>query len=152
MLKHLQGKRKMSNTDKNNQETSLQALYEQLEVRYGAPLAQEIVDQIKKTEDQDNKPEFMAVKAISEVLEVFRGEAKEIAKNLRIERSKEFSENVANLDEKRLQSELDSIFKSYWLVQHSFYKSYNKALKICEVPETYRYDKYTKPTEMKMAA
>ena len=109
-------------------------------------------DQIKKTEDQDNKPEFMAVKAISEVLEVFRGEAKEISKKLRIERSKEFSEDVANLDEKRLQSELDSIFKSYWLVQHSFYKSYNKALKICEVPETYRYDKYTKPTEMKMAA
>lgn len=61
MLKNLQGKRKMSNTDKNNQEANLQALYEQLEVRYGAPLAQEIVDQIKKTEDQDNKPEFMAV-------------------------------------------------------------------------------------------
>lgn len=142
----------MSNTDKKNQETSLQALYEQLEVRYGAGLAQEIVDQIKKTEDQDNKPEFMAVKAISEVLEVFRGEAKEITKKLRIERSKGFSADIANLDEKRLQKELNSIFKSYWLVQHSFYKSYNKALKICEVPETYRYDKYTKPTEMKMAA
>ena len=152
MLINLQGKRKMTNIDRNRKETSLEALYEQLEVRYGAPLAQEIVDQIKKTEDQDNKPEFMAVKAISEVLEVFRADAQEIVKKLKIERSKAFLADIANLDEKRLQKELNSIFKSYWLVQQSFYKSYNKALKICKVPETYRYDKYKKPTEMKMAA
>ena len=142
----------MSKTDKKNQETSLQALYEQLEVRYGVGLAQEIVDQIKKTENKDNKPEFMAVKALSEVLEIFRADAQEIVKKLKIERSKALPIEIANLDEKRLQKELNNVFKTYWLVQHSFYKSYNKALKICEVPETYRYDKYTKPTEMKMAA
>ena len=142
----------MSNTDKKNQEMSQQALYEQLEVRYGAGLAQEIIDQIKKTEDQDNKPEFMAVKAISEVLELFRSEAQDIVKKLKIERSKAFSANIATLEAKRLQNDLESIFECYWLVQHGFYKSYNKALKICEVPTTYRYDKYTKPTEMKMAA
>lgn len=152
MLINLQGKRKMSNTDKKSQEMSQQALYEQLEVRYGAGLAQEIVDQIKKTEDQDNKPEFMAVKALSEVLEMFRAEAQDIVKKLKVERSKSFSVEVANLDAKRLQNDLNNIFECYWLVQHSFYKAYNKALKICEVPETYRYDKYTKPTEMKMAA
>ncbi len=135
-----------------DQKASLQALYEQLEVRYGAGLAQEIVDQIKKTEDQDNKPEFMAVKALSEVLEVFRSDAQEIVKKLKIERSKPLPTEIANLDAKRLQNDLNNIFECYWLVQHSFYKSYNKALKICEVPETYRYDKYTKPTEMKMAA
>lgn len=142
----------MSNTDKKNQKTSLQALYEQLEVRYGAGLAQEIVDQIKKTEDRDNKPEFMAVKALSEVLEVFRGEAKEITKKLKVERVRSFPNDIANLEEKRLQNDLSNIFKCYWLVQHSFYKAYNKALKICEVPETYRYDRYTKPTKMKIAA
>jgi len=142
----------MSNTDNKNQETSLEALYEQLEVRYGAGLAQEIVDQIKKTEDQDNKPEFMAVKALSEVLELFRGEAQEIAKNLKNERSKTLPTKVTSLEDKRLQNELTTLLKSYWLVQHGFYKAYNKALKICEVPETYRYDKYTKPTEMKLVA
>lgn len=141
----------MLNT-KKDQEASLQALYEQLEVRYGAGLAQEIVDQIKKTEDQDNKPEFMAVKALSEVLEVFRADAQEIIKKLKIERSKPLPTEIANLEAKRLQNNLNDIFKSYWLVQHSFYQSYNKALKICEVPTTYRYDRYTKPTEMKMAA
>ena len=86
----------------------------------------------------------MAVKALSEVLEIFRADAQEIVKKLKIERSKALPIEIANLDEKRLQKELNNVFKTYWLVQHSFYKSYNKALKICEVPETYRYDKYTK--------
>jgi len=141
----------MLNT-KKDQETSLQALYEQLEVRYGAGLAQEIVNQIKKTEDQDNKPEFMAVKALSEVLEVFRSEAQEIVKKLKIERSKPLPTEIANLDAKRLQNDLNNIFECYWLVQHGFYRAYNQAMKICVVPTTYRYDKYTKPTKMKMAA
>ncbi len=141
----------MSNNIKKDQEMNEQALYEQLEIRYGAALAQEIVDQIKKTDDQDNKPEFMAVKALSEVLELFRGEAQEIVKKLRNERSKVFPTNITNLEEKRLQSELANIFNCYWLAQHGFYSAYHKALKICEVPETYRYDKYTKPTEMKIA-
>jgi len=148
----MKGKRTMSNTDKNNQETSLEALYEELELRYGVGLAQEIIDQIKKTEDQDNKPEFMAVKALSEVLEVFRAEAQEIVKKLKNDNSRAFSEKVTDIEAKRLQHDLDNIFKCYWLVQHSFYKNYNKALKICEVPETYRYDKYTKPTKMEIAA
>ena len=149
---NLQGNITMSNTDKKNQEMNQQALYEQLEVRYGAGLAQEIVDQIKKTEDQDNKPEFMAVKALSEVLEAFRAEAQEIVKKLKIERSKPLPTEIANLEVKRLQNDLNNIFECYWLVQHGFYRAYDKALKICEVPTTYRYDKYTKPNEMKMAA
>lgn len=142
----------MSNTDKNNQEMSQQALYEELEVRYGAALAQEIVDQIEKAEDQDNKPEFMTVKALSEILEVLRAEAKKIAKKLKNERLNTMSSEVTNLQEKRMQKELNNIFACYWQVQQGFYKSYNSALKICEVPATYRYDKYTKPTEMKKAA
>lgn len=142
----------MSNTVKKNQEMSLQALYEELEVRYGAGLAQEIVDQIMKTEDQDNKPEFMAVKALSEVLEVLRGETQGAAKKLRIERSKKLPTKVSNLETKRLQNDLNQLLDCYWLVQHGFYKAYDRAMKICEVPETYRYDKYTKPTKMKMAA
>lgn len=142
----------MSNTIRKNQEMSLEALYEELEVRYGAGLAQEIVDQIKKTEDQDNKPEFMAVKALSEVLGVLRGNAQETAKKLRTKRSKSFPLEIANLEAKRLQKNLSHLLDCYWVVQHGFYKAYSRAMKICEVPETYRYDKYTKPTEMKIAA
>ena len=142
----------MTKTIKQNQKTSLEALYNELEGRYGPAVAQEIVDQVKKTEDQDNKPEFMAVKALSEALELFRGEAQEIVRKLKVERSKDFLGNIENLDIKRLQNNLNTTWDCYWLVQHGFYKSYSKAMKMCEVPTTYRYDKYTQPTKMKMAA
>ena len=138
----------MSNTIKQDQEQGYIALYEELEVRYGAALAQEIVDQIKKADEQDNQPEFMAVKAISEALEVFRADTKEIVKKLRNEQNKGFSGDIANLDAKRLQNDLNRLLECYWLSQQAFYKMYRKAMKICEVPETYRYDRYTNPTKM----
>lgn len=94
----------------------------------------------------------MAVKALSEALEIFRGEAQEIIKKLKIERSRGFGENIESLEIKRLQNELNTIFNFYWVIQHGFYKSYTKAMKICEIPATYRYDKYTQPTKMKIAA
>ena len=142
------GKVTMSNTIKQDQEQGYIALYEELEVRYGAALAQEIVDQIKKADEQDNQPEFMAVKAISEALEVFRADTKEIVKKLRNEQNRAFSGDIANLDAKRLQNDLNRLLECYWLSQQAFYKMYRKAMKICEVPETYRYDKYTRPTKM----
>lgn len=138
----------MSNTTKEEQEMREQALYEELEIRYGAALAQEIIDQIKKTDDQDDKPDYMAVKAMSEVLEVFRADAQKIVKKLRNLQLSSLPEKVVSLEQKRLQNELKQIFNCYWVVQHSFYTLYNRALKISEVPETYRYDRYTKPTEM----
>lgn len=142
----------MSNTFKKDQEQGYLALYEELEVRYGAPMAQEIVDQIKKADEQDNKVDFMPVKAISEALELFRGESRQIVKKLKEAKLKGFSDDIASLEEKRLQNELEHIFNCYWLSQQAFYKLYDKAMKICEVPETYRYDRYTNPTKMKMAA
>lgn len=151
LIKLIRGMTMTNQTTKDQQAREL-ALYEELAVRYGAGLAQEIVDQIKKAEDQDNKPEYMAVKALSEVLETFRADAKAKSKSLKTARSKKLPKGIASLEQKRLKNDLNNIFTCYWLVQHGFYKSYNKALKICEVPETYRYDKYTKPTEMKMTA
>lgn len=124
------------------------ALYEELEVRYGAPMAQQIVDQIKKADEQDNKVDFMPVKAVSEALELFRGETRQIVKKLKSVKSNNLPSDIANLEEKRLQNELEHIFNCYWLSQQAFYKLYDKAMKICEVPETYRYDRYTRPTKM----
>jgi len=138
----------MSNTIKNDQEMSLQVLYEELETRYGAGLAQAIIDQIKKADDQNTKPDFMAVKAVSEALELFRGETREIVRKLKNLEISNLSADIANLEEKRLQNNLERLFDCYWVTQQAFYTLYKRALKICEVPETYRYDKYTRPTKM----
>lgn len=138
----------MSNNITKSQEQGYLALYEELEVRYGAPMAQQIVDQIKKADEQDNKPDYMPVKAVSEALELFRGETRQIVKKLKEAKSNNLPSDIANLEEKRLQNELEHIFNCYWLSQQAFYKLYDKAMKICEVPETYRYDRYTRPTKM----
>ena len=138
----------MSNTIKKNQETSLQALYEELELHYGPAMAQEIIDQVRKTEDQDNKPEYMAVKALSEAVEIFRADAQEIVKKLKNIKSNDLPAEVASLEEKRLQNELNHIFDCYWIAQHSFYTLYDRAIKGAEVPVKYRYDRYTKPEKM----
>ena len=138
----------MSNIIKKDQEQAYIALYEELEARYGAALAQEITDQIKQADKKDGEPDYMAVKAISEVLELFRGESRQIVKKLRHEKNKEFSNTITNLDEKRLQKDLNRLWEGYRLSQQAFYKMYRKAMKICEVPETYRYDKHTRPTKM----
>lgn len=136
----------MSNTIKKDQECGYMALYEELETRYGAPIAQEIVDQIKKADDQSHNPDFMAVKAVSEALELFRGETRAIVKKLK--EMKADHNNLTDLNKARLQKRLQTLFACYWLTQQGFYRLYNKAIKGCEVQKPYRYDRYTCPTKM----
>jgi len=136
----------MSNTIKKNEEQGYQALYEELEGRYGAPIAQEIVYQIKKADDQSHNPDFMPVKAVSEALELFRDENREIVKKLK--EMDEDQNNLTDLNKARFQKRLQTLFNCYWLTQQGFYKLYNKAIKGCEVQKPYRYDRYTHPTKM----
>jgi hypothetical protein len=136
----------MSNIIKKDQEESYIALYEELEVRYGAAVAQEIVDQIKKADDQSHNPDFMPVKAVSEVLELFHAETREIVKKLKEARND--NGNLYDLETIRLQKRLKTTFGHYWQAQQSFYKLYKKAIKGCEVKKPYRYDRYTSPTKM----
>ena len=77
------GESTMSNTMQKDKEQGYIALYEELEARYGAALAQQIVDQIKKADKQDNRPEYMAVKAVSETLELFRGQTRQTLQKLK---------------------------------------------------------------------
>ena len=50
-------------------EDELQALYEELECRYGPALAQSIIDEIRKADNPAYKPDYMPVKLMSEVME-----------------------------------------------------------------------------------
>ena len=140
----------MRNTKYKFDERAYEALYEELEVRYGAAMAQEIVDQIKKVEDKDYQPDYMPVKAVSEALELFRQETRRSLTQLKAARAtqKDVAEDVINLDAQRLLKDFERNLACYWQIQHSFYELYDRALKICEVPETYRYDRYTRPTKM----
>lgn len=144
----------MSNTVKKDQEDDYQALYEELESRYGAGLAQQIVDEIKKTEDKGYIPDFMPVKALSEALEIFRPEAQTALKRLKAFRACQSSpsKDVVDLDEKRILSDFARKWGCYRQVQHGFYTLYHRAMQEIEVPDTDQYRKISMPPKMRQAA
>lgn len=59
----------------NKQNSDLQKLQEQLETQYGPAVAQEIIDRLGKTENAAKAPDYMDIKAMSELQERFRAQA-----------------------------------------------------------------------------
>lgn len=136
-----------------NQENDYQTLYEELEIRYGAGLAQEIVEQVKIADNMDktHKPDFMPVKALSETLELFRDEVRYSLKQLRSSKSDE-NGTVIDIENFKKINKFQRNHECYVQVRHAFYTLYNQALKSCEVPRKYVYERKAPPTVMKMAA
>lgn len=136
-----------------NEKNDYQTLFEELEIRYGAGLAQEIVEQVKIADnmDQNHKPDFMPVKALSETLELFRAEARISLRELR---NTAFCDNDTVIDMVNFKkvNKFQRNHECYTQVQHAFYTLYNQALKGCEVPRKYVYDRKVPPTEMKIVA
>lgn len=124
----------MSNNTEKQRENSLQALYEELENRYGPGLAQEIVDQIRKTEDQDYVPDYMPVKAISEVLELFRKETRDLLQSLKQRKAQAQESNVLDMESKRIEVRLQRLLPVYWMVMKTFYTLYARVINAPEIP------------------
>lgn len=129
---------------KDQKEQSYQALYEELERRYGPFAAQEIVDQVKKA-DEANKgtPSYMGVKAVSEALELFRLEIRNTIGRLKVTRHEKshWPDGVADLEEKRLEHDLQRLLPVYWVVMQSYYRLYTQAMEAApEIPD-YGYTK-----------
>ena len=121
----------MSPTKRTTPESDYQALYEELERRYGPGLAQEILDQIKKVEkpNDNNPPGFMQVKALSETTELFRKETRKALREMK-ESKKNYDDNkdVINMAYERAKQDCDAYFKGYLISQKSFYCLYRKAM------------------------
>ncbi len=117
-----------------------QALQDELERRYGPALAQDIVDQIRRTEDADFVPDYMAVKGASEVLELFRGEARESLRKLRqadnAVKAANDNHRLVNFEEARLRKECERLLGLYLLSQRALYRMYRKAIKNTACPAT----------------
>ncbi len=157
MLNELSGKKTMSNTENVNTEVEYETLYMELEGRYGAALAQDIVDQVKKADMQDNKNEttdYMPLKALSEALEIFRAETKTNLKKLKFIKAAANNANdeVANLEELRLEKELECLLACYWQTQKSFYTLYNRFMAAYFTAPAQDYKKMKHKQETNMAA
>lgn len=143
----------MDTQTKQQAQSHDQALQEELEVRYGPALAQQIADEIKKAEKAAHVPDFMAVKAVSETMELFRDEAQKALQNLK-GRRKAANDDVTDMDEKRARQEFEKLFGLYLVAQHNFYEMYRKAMSahLEEVPAWKRYKKMHQEPEMTTVA
>lgn len=149
------GDKRMSITKKKDIETAdYQSLQEELTNRYGPAMAQEIIDQIKKTEKTNEMPDYMNFHALSEILENLRQEAQEALKNLRNQKKSRQSRGVINLDEKTAQAEFEHLFSLYYKTQKAFYRMYRSAMAahIEEIPSWKKYHKTSQKPEMAKAA
>lgn len=109
-------------------EADWQLLYEQLERRYGPAVAQDIIDQIRKAENATETPDYMDIKALSEVLERFRYEARAAVKAVRSQRSYKDSlqgQGTAREDEAR-RCDLEMVFKCYRHTQKAYSRLYRR--------------------------
>lgn len=133
----------MMNVDKRQeQKPDYQALQDELELRYGAAMAQEIIDEIRKVEDPDFLPDYITVKAASEVLEFFRAKTKEKLGILTLRRMAGVwtAPGIIDLDDKRMEKEVATFFGLYFQAQHIFYRLYARAMSqyTANAPKAYR--------------
>lgn len=116
----------MNNALRNDQNQGLEALYMELEGRYGPAMAQDIVDQVKKAENKQYVPDYMPIKALSEAIEVLRPEAQVILKKLKD--SKEQGAEIIDFEAKRLEQDFKHMFDCYWQLQKTFYNLYGRCM------------------------
>ncbi len=127
----------MSNTRINTAEEDNQTLFDELEKRYGGAVAQEIIDQIAKTRATRSTPSYMLVKACSEMLELFRDEAKSKLLELRQHKTNwvQYGSNVTPLPNPALEADFRKIYRAYWISMKAFHAFYEQALSEARKPK-----------------
>ena len=142
------------------------ALMEDLERRYTAPgVAQHIFDQIKKAESRDQgtetKIDYMSAKAISEAGELYRKEAQETLKRLKVikRNSLNAANDVVKWEDKALEKEFRKFFdfflrcnKAYFVIYRQAMKTYKTGTYVPYKPKKISLDEAWQNTVMNVAA
>ncbi len=141
------------NTIKNSQ-NDMQALFAELEARFGTKKAEEIIDQVQMARSGQSKPGYMIVKTYSEMLELFRGEAQSILTQLRHGKEKWSGEGskISFLDKRKLEAEFRRVYRLYWISMKLFYPMYDQAMASYQKKLNAPFTSTPHTTEMKMAA
>jgi len=145
-------------TKKQTKNADYSILQEELETRYGPAMAQEIIDQVKKTEKTNEMPDYMNFHAMSEILENLRQETQKSLKSLKLLRktgqTQKQGRGVINFEETKSQAEFERLFALYCKAQKAFYRMYRSATAayVEEVPSWKKYHKTNPTPEMAKAA
>ena len=145
-------------TKKQTKNADYSILQEELETRYGPAMAQEIIDQVKKTEKTNEMPDYMNFHAMSEILENLRQETQKSLKSLKLLRktgqTQKQGRGVINFEETKSQAEFERLFALYCKAQKAFYRMYRSAMAayVEEVPSWKKYHRTNPTPEMAKAA
>lgn len=145
----------MSNTDiKILTETDQRELFEELENRFGHEIATELVESIKQAASNQDTPDYMPVKACSEILETFRSEAQAILRLLKKGSSdwKPAMDGISYLEERKLEIEFRRTYRLYRISMGLFYPLYHRALADCARKMASAYGRPSETTPQALAA
>lgn len=122
----------------NKESNDIQRLQEQLEKQYGPAVAQDIIDRIRKTGNLVKTPDYMDVKAMSELQERFRAQAMMAVWRLREWRKAQakpvFQQNLIQLEGVFLQRQCEDAIALYRLANRSYFAMYREVMAALTAP------------------
>jgi len=125
-------------TIENKENFDIQRLQEELEKQYGPAVAQDIVDRIRKNGPISKTPEYMDVKAMSELQERFRAQAMMAVWKLkewrRAQTKAAFHQNLVKLEGVFLQRQCEDAIALYRLANKSYFVMYREAMEAFSLP------------------
>jgi hypothetical protein len=127
----------------NKENNDIQALHEQLEKQYGPAVAQDIIDRMPKNGPVAKTPDYMDVKAMSELAERFRAQAMMAVWRLREWRNKQTKpacqRNLIQLEGAFLQRQCDDAIKLYRQAHKTYFAMYHEAMASFTAGTAYNY-------------
>lgn len=119
-------------TIENKEILDISKLQDELERQYGPAVAQDIIDRIRKTGNVARTPDYMDVKAMSELQEKFRAQAMMAVWRLKQWRKghykKAAQENLIVLEGAFLQRQCEDAIKLYRQANKSYFAMYREAM------------------------
>lgn len=118
----------------NKKNFDVQKLQDELEKQYGPAVAQDIIDRIKKNGNTAKAPDYMDVKAMSELQERFRAQAMMAVWRLREWRKSQgkpaFPQNLIQLEGVFLQRQCEDAIALYRMANKSYFSMYREAMAV----------------------
>ncbi len=119
-------------TTENKENLDISKLQDELERQYGPAVAQDIIDRIRKTGNVARTPDYMDVKAMSELQERFRAQAMMAVWRLKQWRKSQLKkttqENLIVLEGAFLQRQCEDAVQLYRQANKSYFAMYREAM------------------------
>lgn len=119
-------------TIENKEDLDTQKLQDELEKQYGPAVAQDIIDHIRKNGPVAKTPDYMDVKAMSELAERFRAQAMMSVWRLREWRKTQtrpaFQQNLIQLEGVLLERQCVDAIALYRLANKTYFAMYREAM------------------------